>query len=394
MTFGLTSAGLSLPRMADFRTQIRADLNVLLSAAGYPTIADDEWGDDLLLSAIVDVQAQKLDEVLQYLPEIYSQRVRANAEGVVLDDLGTIVGVPRNQATYSTATVTLTGTAGTVILAGAVVEGGGTDGRARWTLGSDATIAGGGTVDATVTCTTAGAISADPGDIDKIVTPQAGWTAVTNAAAASQGNAIETDAAYRLRQQASLASAEGPSAASLRAQLLDLDFITGAYIIENDDTASTTVGALTVPGCSVAPILWPNSLTTAQEASVAAVLYRYVGGAQVYGTGVSKTVSSDGVTSKTVAWTYASEVAITTVATLTLETGYSLSDVQTAVETAIEAYINALSVGENVRLLDVYDAIAGVEGVAEAAVTLNGSAAGVSIGSTQIASVSSTTVTT
>lgn len=394
MTFGLTSAGLSLPRMADFRTQIRADLNVLLSAAGYPTIADDEWSDDLLLSAIVDVQAQKLDEVLQYLPEIYSQRVRANAAGVVLDDLGTIVGVPRNQATYSTATVTLTGTAGTVILAGAVVEGGGTDGRARWTLGSDATIAGGGTVTATVTCTTAGAISADPGDIGKIVTPQAGWTAVTNAAAASQGNAIETDAAYRLRQQASLASAEGPSAASLRAQLLDLDFITGAYIIENDDTASITVGALTVPGCSVAPILWPNSLTTAQEASVAAVLYRYVGGAQVYGTGVSKTVSSDGVTSKTVAWTYASEVAITTVATLTLETGYSLSDVQTAVETAIEAYIDALSVGENVRLLDVYDAIAGVEGVAEAAVTLNGSAAGVSIGSTQIASVSSTTVTT
>lgn len=393
-TYGLTSTGPSLPRTADLRDEIRTAYNRSLSDAGLPTISDDDWSNDLILSLLVDIPAQKLDEVLQYVPDIYNARVPASATGVQLDDLGTIVGVGRNKATASTVTVTITGTAGEIVLAGFTVEGGGSDGRARWTLGADATIAGGGTVDAVFTCTETGATTADPGDVDAIVTPRAGVTSVTNAAAAVVGNAIETDAAYRARRQASLASTEGPSPASLRAQLLDLDYMEGAFIIDNDDTAPLTVGALTVPGCAVAPILWPNTLTSTQEAEVAAVMYRYTGGAQVYGTDVTKSVASDGVTTKSVAWTYATEVTVNVATTVTLDAGYSLGDVDTAVQAAISTYIGGLSVGEAVRLLDVFDAIAAVEGVAEASVLLNGSAAGVAIGNTQIAAIGTNTVAT
>lgn len=305
----------------------------------------------------VALQLAALDEGVQAL---YDQLDPDNAQGVQLDAIGALRGVPRNQPTSSTATVTLTGTAGTIIPAGKVVEGGGSDGTARWTLSADATVGGGGTVDVTVTAQEAGLITAGIGEITTIVTPVSGWTAVTNAAAVSEsttaGVAREVDSAYRLRQADSLQITGSTNAAAIRAALRDLDFVTTAIVLENDTGSSTTIGGVTVSANSIAVIIAPvfSSLTTAQKTSIGSTIYlRLAAGVQTTSAANSVDVTGgDGLT-KTVYWADVATLAVTVVVTVVLDTGYVLADVETAVQEAVAAYFAAVQVGEEITDMDL-----------------------------------------
>lgn len=306
----------------------------------------------VILFTQLSLQLNALDEAIQAL---HDQLDPDNAQGVQLDIIGALRGVPRNPATYSTATVTLTGTSGTVITTGKLVEGGGSDGTARWALIADATIPAGGSVDVTVQAQESGVVTAGVGEITTIVTPVDGWTAVTNATAVSEsttaGVARETDSAYRLRQAQSLQITGSTNAAAIRAALRDLDFVTTAIVLENDTGSSATVSGVTVSAHSIAVIIAPAfaSLTTTQKTSIGSTIYqRLAAGIATTTAANSVTVTGEDGLTKTVYWADVASLAVTVSVTVVLDTGFVLADVETAVQDAVAAYFALVQVGEEV----------------------------------------------
>lgn len=366
-------------RAADFDAEIRS------AFAADPNGGVIEEGRGDVLDVLVVLVSLKLGELGEALQSLNDQLDPDNAQGVQLDIIGALRGVPRNQPSYSTATVTLTGTAGTIIPQGKVVEGGGDDGAARWVLTADATIGGGGTTTATVQAQEAGAVVALATEIDTIVTPVTGWTVVSNAAAATTGQARELDDDYRIRQPESMQLAGTTTAGAIRAALNDLDFVDKAIVVENDTGSSATVGGLTLDPNSIYVIIDPAGLTTAQKQSVAAVLYaRVPSGIKTMGTDNSVTVTGEDDLSKTLNWDEVSDLAVTVAVTVVLDTGYVLADVETAVQDAVAAYFDEVAVGEEVTdddlkagrdNLEDTTAIMRVTGVKRvSALTLNGAA--------------------
>ena len=338
-------ASYSAPRAADFDASMRSEF------AADPNGGTVAEGRGDLLDVLFAVIANQLGGLAEALQSLNDQLDPDSAQGTQLDGIGALRGIGRNQATHSTATVTLTGTAGTVIPRGKLVEGGGDDGAARWALTADATIGGGGTVSATVEAVEAGAVAALATEIDTIVTPVSGWTAVSNAAAATTGRALETDSAYRLRQAASLQFSGAGSTNAIRAALTDLDYIETAIVIENDTAASVTTGGVTMAPQSVAIILDPPGadLTTAQKEEIAETIYeRLAAGIKTNGSDNVVTITGgDGLT-KTVRWDDVASLSVTVAVTVVLDTGYVLADVQQAVKDAVAAYFDAAAIGEEI----------------------------------------------
>ena len=139
---------------------------------------------------IASLVAAELDEVL--VAEANGLN-RATAAGFQLDDLGSMLGLTRFAPTRSTAVVSLTGVASTVVPAGSRIRGTNAE---EFQTTAQATIAAGGT-DVNVEAIEYGPIPAEVGTLTEIVTPVAGWTGVTNPAAAVVGRYAESDTAYR-----------------------------------------------------------------------------------------------------------------------------------------------------------------------------------------------------
>lgn len=387
----LSASGLTVPRAADFLASVRADVQARYAAAG--GVGEIDFGTDTLMGILTGAVAVQLGLLAEAVQAVYDGRVPSAAAGACLDDLGEAVGVTRLGATASAVSLTLTGTTGTTIPAGALVTGGGTDGAARWRIDAAVTLSA-GTGTATATCTEAGAIAAGIGDVDTILTPVSGWSAVTNAVAATTGRAMETDAAFRLRRAQALRAPVASSVAAIQAALAALDYIEAAVVIENPAGAVATVSGVSMAARSVAVILWPSTLTTAQKQEAAQAIYeRLPAGIALNGSDVTATVTDAAGQSKTVVWDWADVLTVNVAATLTLSTGYTLGAVSALVEAAIEDWFDAnAAVGQSVdnTPIEAY-ILATVTGVRRVIVTLNGSA-GVDPTAAQIPSLGTVTV--
>lgn len=366
----LTLAGYSAPRAADLLATIRAAYVAELAARGLAT--DPDWERDTFLGVITAITADRLGDLAEEVQALYDAFTPANAAGVPLDDLCALVGVYRQPATASTAAVTLTGTPATVIPAGSVVAGGGPDDLARWTLDAATTIGGGGTVAGAVTCTEVGAIAATIGQIDQIATPIAGWASVTNAAAAVVGQARESDAVLRVRRASTLAAAGNRTLAALRADLLALDYLDGAVVLDNDSDAAATVEGVALAAHSIAVVVYPSGLTLAQVEEVAGVIYEHTAaGVYVNGSDEVVDVVGDDGSAKTVRFDYAASVGVTVGIGCTLATGYTLAEVAADVEAAVTAYFDALAVGQAARRLELFGVLSAVDGLVACTLDMN-----------------------
>lgn len=76
---------------------------------------------------------------------------------------------------------------------------------------------------------------ANAGTLTVRETLPAGWDAVTNPEDATVGTAIESDAAYRHRREDELAAQGGGTVDGIRADLLQLDTVLAASVLENTD---------------------------------------------------------------------------------------------------------------------------------------------------------------
>jgi len=169
VAYGLSADGYTPRTEAIWLALFEGDYEARLLAAGLPS--DVDWDRDAIEGIVSKITAERLAEIDELVQAVYDALDPNNATGVQLDTVCALVGVLRDAATFSTAVETFTGTAGIFVPTGTIVEGGGTDGKARWSTIADGTVGSGLTVDITVRAELSGATEAGVGDIDEIITP-------------------------------------------------------------------------------------------------------------------------------------------------------------------------------------------------------------------------------
>lgn len=182
--------------------------------------ADYQW---------ISIIAYRLSDVMAALQDDYNNRSVATATGTALDGLVKLNGITRKSASYSTCTVTLTGTAFTIIQNGLIQD---TSGY-YWDLPQVVIIGSGGTASVTATCQTIGNIAALENTLTVIASPQYGWASVTNSTAATPGQAVETDEQLRSRQALSTRLASHTMLSGTEAGIAAVTNVTRYKVHEN-----------------------------------------------------------------------------------------------------------------------------------------------------------------
>lgn len=368
----LTAAGFTALRQADFLTTIREKYDAALLALGFTEMPDYER--DTFLGQTSEIMAFLLGQLSEGNQAVYDARSPGNATGIQLSNLALIVGVTRREATKGTVLITCTGTDGTVITQGKIVQGGGENDDARWIVSADATITG-GTVDVLAEAEDAGEIVATIGEVDAIVTPVAGWDAVTNAADADPGRARETDGALRVRRQQALQGGGSTSTNAILSALLDLDFITGATVIDNKTENIVVVDGLSLDPYSVAASVNPDVLTAAQQQDVVEAIYSKLGGGTATSGTETGTVTKRDGRSETINYFLAADAAVTVAYTLVLDVGFVLADVSQPLEDLVVDYFLTLTPGSTIYPMDLICLAAEIDGIANVTTLLiNGGA--------------------
>ena len=274
--------------------EIREDLNARQLAA---------FGSDLVLSEQLPqsqwsgILALALTEILEGVVRtaVYGSSVD-DAPSTWLDQLGSLAGIARVQATRSRVTATLTGVAGTGVPfqsrartpAGALFE----------SLAAVALSPAG--VDVEFAAITEGPIEAAAGTLTEIVTVIAGWETVTNAEAAALGRARQTDAEYREAFNARTARVAVGSMSALEGSLAEV--LAGkARVIENATTAAVTVQDWPLPAHSILVVAEKGIVSDLQRA---VETHRGMGVATTVGivSGIPDEGDLDAVTAGTVTW--------------------------------------------------------------------------------------------
>ena len=170
------------------------------------------------------------------------------AAGQQLDDIGSLFNLERLDATRSTVTATLSGTANAIVPAGSRAAT--TEGVVFETVGP-AEISSSGSVDTTMRAVGYGPQAIDAGTLDAIIDPIEGWDTVVNNSAGTVGRARETDAAYRLRYRLVLGRSGRASLAAIRHAVGGVPGVEALIVHENNTNAAITVQSQSIDPHSV-----------------------------------------------------------------------------------------------------------------------------------------------
>lgn len=207
---------------------------------------DPSTPDGLKLASDAEIFAN-LDELGQ---RAYNSKDPNKAKDVDLNVICSLTGTIRSQGTPSNVELTITGVAGTVILAGKLVESV-VDGS-QWSIDSNVTIGVGGTVAATATCTTNGATVASIGTITRIVDTVGGWQKVTNPTVATLGTNRQNDSSLRLERSKAVSRPGNAQVDNMLGEIFAVEGVRRAIVLENDTGVTDANG---LPEHSVAPIV-------------------------------------------------------------------------------------------------------------------------------------------
>ncbi len=267
---------------------------------------------------------------------VYNSYGPGTAIGAALDTIIKINGLQREAETYSTVSVTLTGTPGTPISGGVVQDTNGI----KWDL-SQVTIGLDGNISATVTCEQPGPIIVSPGQISTIVTPTYGWTSVTNSSTnLTIGTNIEQDSTLRGRQAQSSAMPSKTILDGLKALIAATSGVTGFEVYEN---FTSSVNSLGIPANSIACVVEGGS-----DDDVANAIYLKRGlGCGTYGATIV-TIQDSYNQLTPINFNRPSYVDIDVVVNVKKLNGYT-TQTTTAIQNAIANFLNGFSIGTSLN---------------------------------------------
>lgn len=325
--------GISVPQYSDILTFLKTQYRAI-------------FGDDVYLESdsqdgqFLAIVAAAINDCNAAAVAIYNSFSPSTAQGNGLSSIVKINGISRLLASNSTVTVTIGGTVGTTINNGEV-----SDGTNTWLLPPTVTIPSEGEISVTATAKEAGAISAQAGTITQIATPVFGWSTVTNAAAASPGAPIETDAALRVRQANSVAL---PSQTVLEGMIGAVQSVTGVTRVKayENDTNSTDGDGL--PAHSIALIIEGGDSALIAEV----IANKKTPGCYLYGS-TAVSVTDDYGLSQTVRYSSPNLVPISISIELNALTGYTTA-IAESIRLALIEFIDALDIGESVVVPRLY----------------------------------------
>lgn len=321
----ITATGISAPTYAEVLDFLKTQYQSIYGADVYLG-SDSQDGQFLgvIALAISDANAATIAAYLSFSP--------ATAQGAGLSSNVKINGIKRSSSSFSTCDVLLVGQAGTGITNGVAEDQSGN----KWALPASVTIPPAGQITVTATCATAGAITASPGQINKIATPTLGWQSVNNSASAAPGAPVETDSALRQRQQVSVALPSRTVLEGTTGAVANLTGVTRLATYENDTNSTDANG---IPAHSISLVV---------EGGDAAAIAQAIADKKTPGTGTY------GTTSQTVTDIYGRPLsirfyrptyqALTVALTLKALAGYS-SVTGVAVQQAVADYINGVDIG-------------------------------------------------
>lgn len=297
--------------------------------------ADVYLGADSQDGQLLAVFAQAISDCNSAAVAVYNSFSPATAQGTGLSSVVKINGIQRHVPTHSTADVTLTGTVGTVISNGIIADAN----NNKWTLPVSVTIASGGTVTVTATAQDEGNVTAGANTITQIITPTLGWQSVTNAAAATPGAAVETDAALRVRQSVSTALPSETPLNGIISAVQNLDGVQELKSYENDTDSTDGNG---IPAHSISLVVVGGD----DDEIAQAIALKKNPGTGTYGT-TTITVNNPSELPLDINFYRPTDVPIDVRITVKGLTGYvtSTGDV---IKQAIVDYINGLSIGGGV----------------------------------------------
>lgn len=325
--------GIHIPTYADVLANLLDSYRAIFGA-------DVNLDESTLDYQLLSIFARVLDDYSTIAVQNYNARNPAYATGDSLDVLMALNGMSRKQASPSYATLTLSGTTGTVIEAGSKAMD---DEGHIWITDEDCTLAAPGTGTVAATCETAGAIEAPAGTITSIYSPQVGWTGVTNATAAVIGADQETDDEMRIRRSQALVTQNNGTQEAMARAVLDVDGVTSVHIYANNSGSDMALSEDDdLPAHSICAVI-----SGGENVPVAKALwYAKAPGIGTYGGTSASFVDSFGNTN-TVNFVRPSPVAIEVTVSLTPGSGYTASRVSDMITAAIQEDISSLGVGES-----------------------------------------------
>ena len=392
-TYGLTDQGLIIKTLSI----IRADLEAAVRAAFGASLT---LGDFTLLGQLLGILAERFAELWALAQAVYNSQDPNAATGLSLDNVCAVTGTTRPPATYSSATLTATGTPSTTVPSATVVEtfstqfkfqttqnglivtvsawapstayvagdrvtnGGrvyqctvagvsaGSGGPAGTTPGGseiDGTVLtwiflgdGTGAVDIPALAQNTGVIAAAAYDLRISDTPTAGVNGMINVLDADKGQDIASDQALRLLREQELAADGVSTADAITAALLKVIGVSAVTVYHNDSDTTDSNG---VPPHAVECLV-----TGGADADVGACIFAEV--AAGIATYTSTTTSVDVVDSQGVSHTvYFTRPALITVyvdITLTYDADNYPSDGDAEVQLAIANFGGMFKAGRDV----------------------------------------------
>lgn len=335
MTRALDANGLSVNSLTDNIADLEADVKA------HPDLGDAmQTGQGTRGGALLRVIAGRLTELDDLAQELYDAMTWGAAEGVQHDNLLALLGTQLIAAAASTVTLTLTGTLSTVIPLGARVR---VPGGAYFALDAEATIGGGGTVDAEATCTETGPVEAAAATITEIVDAVAGWTGVTNAAAADPGRDVETVEESIVRLEQSRAGTGQGTPDAILTDILELVSVDACNVIDNDGGTTDSYG--TLPH-SIQVVIWPS---TADQDDIVEVLWNHKTAGIRYSGIQSGTVTDAAGNTQTVYWAWATQISVYAVIQIDLRSGVLSAEAKTAIKAYVETWGNTMLPGADVE---------------------------------------------
>lgn len=344
----LTPEGLRLPTEFEKLERLRSDFEAVLGE-------EVDWSSDTYEGAFSVALARALTANSDSLQDIWDGLSLDTASGASLDVLGAFNLIPREAATFSTAEVSVTGDAGTLVPEGSVIEEDATGNR--WVFTEDVTIPG----TAVVSPQETGPIEAPANSLTEIITPISGWEEVTNPDPARRGRNRESDSDYRFRIVESQRGGTGSSRIGLQNELRALPFVSGSLVVHNPTSSSATVRGLPLNANSFQVIIFPDTLPQEQESQI---FDRIIDFAPI---GIESLGNEeDNRDGWPVRFSYADEVEVDIEVSLILEDspGFSEAEIIAEVETRLARLIERNNIGEPVRILNVFGLLNTIQGVA------------------------------
>lgn len=224
--------GVTVPTESAILAGVQADMAAAFGGNLNPALSSPQGQ---LASSLTAIIADKNAQVA-----LVANQVNPNyAEGRWQDAIGYIYYLQRIAAQGTVVLATCTGAQGTVIPVGAQAQD--TAGNVYTSTQSGA-IAASGTVAISFTCNTPGPIACPAGALSIIYQAIPGWDTVSNAAAGTPGNLVESRNAFEARRRNSVAGNANAIAQSVQAAVLAVPGVTAAYTYDNAGAAQTVGG--------------------------------------------------------------------------------------------------------------------------------------------------------